>query len=162
MARQGFGAIVSRMGLVTLIGTVVVWIAWFFLTGFTVSVSFFGAAQATTATLWQGLALDPSSNMGAGSHGFLSLIALLFIVLPVAAAFIPLPFAKFLYAAPLLAVLIAWATVEYEFHQMLSLMTQQMGEIPAGLISLSTGYGTYLALLASLAVAARIITAPKN
>jgi hypothetical protein len=162
MAKQGFGAIVARMGLVALIGTIVVWIAWFFLTGFSVSISFFGAAQASTSTLWEGLALDPTANMAAGSHGFLSLIALLFLVLPFAAAFIPLPFAKFLYAGPLLAVLIAWVTVEYEFHQMMSLITQQMGSDAGGLLNLSTGYGTYLALLASVAVAARIVTAPKS
>jgi hypothetical protein len=162
MARQGFGAIVARMGLVTLIATVVVWISWFFLTGFSVSVAFFGAAQATSFTPWEALGLDPSSNMTAGSHGFMSFVVIVFILLPIAAAFIPLPFAKFLYAAPLVALLLAWATVEYEFHQMLSVMTQQMGDIPAGMVSLSTGYGTYLALLASLAVAARIVTAPKS
>jgi len=160
IARKGFGAIISRMGLVTLIAAVFVWIAWFLLTGFTISISFFGAAEAASSTLWNALALDPTSNMAAGSHGFLSLVVIVCILLPFAAAFIPHPLAKFLYAAPLVAVLLAWATVEYEFNHMLSLMTAQMGAIPAGMVTMSTSYGTYLALLASLAVAARIFTAP--
>ncbi|MGB6200790.1 MAG: zinc ribbon domain-containing protein [Candidatus Acidiferrales bacterium] len=162
MAKQGFGAIVGRMGLVTLIATIFAWICWFFMTGFTVSLSFFGAAQGTSVTLWQSLALDPTSNMAVGDHGFFSLVAVVFLLLPFAAAFIPVSFAKFLYAAPLVAVLIAWGTVEYQFSHMLSLMKAQMGDIPSGMIALSTGYGTYLALLASLAVAARIVTAPKS
>jgi hypothetical protein len=162
MARKGFGAIISRMGLVTLIAAVFVWIAWFLLAGFTLSISFFGAAEATSSTLWDSLALDPTSNMAAGSHGFLSLLVIVLILVPFAAAFIPNPLAKYLYAGPLLAVLLAWATVEYEFNHMLSLMTAQMGTIPAGMVTMSTSYGTYLALLASLAVAARILTAPKS
>jgi hypothetical protein len=162
IARKGFGEIISRMGLVTLIGAVIVWIACFLLTGFTISISFFGTAEATSSTLWNALALDPTSNMAAGSHGFLSLVVIVCILLPFAAAFIPHPLAKFLYAAPLLALVLAWATVEYEFNHMLSLMTTQMGAIPAGMVTMSTEYGTYLALLASLAVAARIVTAPKS
>lgn len=162
IARKGFGEIISRMGLLTVIAAVFVWIAWFLLTGFTISISFFGAAEANSSTLWNALALDPTSNMGAGSHGFLSLVVLVLILVPFAAAFIPNPLAKYLYAGPLLAVLLAWATVEYEFSHMLSLMTAQMGAIPAGMVTMSTSYGTYLALLASLAVAARILTAPKN
>jgi hypothetical protein len=59
-----------------------------------------------------------------------------------------------------LAWLLAWATVEYEFSHMLSLMKTQMGDIPAGMFTISTEYGAYLALLASLAVAVRIVTAP--
>jgi hypothetical protein len=162
IARKGFGAIVARMGLVTLIAAIFVWIAWFLLTGFTIAISFFGAAEANSSTIWNALALDPTSNMAAGSHGFLSFLVLVLIVLPFAAPFIRVPFAKYFYAAPLVALLLAWATVEYEFSHMLSLMKAQMGDIPAGMVTMSTSYGTYLALLASLVVAARIFTLKGN
>ena len=63
---------------------------------------------------------------------------LVLIVLPFAAPFIRVPFAKYFYAAPLVALLLAWATVEYEFSHMLSLMKAQMGDIPAGMVTMST------------------------
>ena len=159
--QKGLGAILTRMGLVALIGTIVVWISWFFLTGFTISVPLLGTTQGSSSTLWSALSLDPANNMAAGSFGFLAFVVFICIVLlPFAAAFIPHPLAKFLYGAPLFAWLIGWGTVEYEFSHMLSLVKQQLGADVTGLLALSTGYGAYIALLASLAVAARIVMAP--
>jgi hypothetical protein len=159
--QKGLGAILSRMGLLALIGTLVVWISWFFLPGFTISVPLLGTTQGSSSTLWSALSLDPANNMAAGSFGFLAFVVFICIVLlPFAAAFIPHPLAKFLYGAPLFAWLIGWGTVEYEFSHMLSLVKQQLGADVTGLLSLSTGFGAYLALLASLAVAARIVMSP--
>jgi len=161
MVQKGFGATVARMGMLALIGTVVAWIAWFFLPGFAVSVSMLGTAQGTSSTLWSSLTLDPSNNMAPGSFGFLSIVAFICVVLlPIAAAFIPHPLAKYLYGGPLFAWLIAWGSVEYEFSHMMGVIKQQLGADVGGLLSMSMQYGGYIALLAGLAVAARIFIAP--
>lgn len=157
IAQQGVGALAARMGKVALIATVIVWIAWFFMPGLGFSVSFFGAGQTKSYTLWDALSLDPSNNMNPGSFGLLNLIVIVGILAPLAALFIRHRQARYLYAAPLACLLIAWFTVQHEFSQLLA---------AAGVAASITGikmlpdYGTFVAGLASLVVAARVLKGP--
>jgi hypothetical protein len=154
MARQGAGALVARMGKVTLAAAVVIWLAWFFMPGLGFSVSFFGAGQTKSFTLWDALTLDPNNNMNPGSIGFLNLLVLAGIAAPFVASFLRNRQARFLYAAPLACLLIAWITIEYEFSQVLA-----ASGITANIagIKLLPDYGTVVAGVASLVVAARVL-----
>jgi len=157
IARQGVGALAARMGKVTLTATVILWISWFFMPGLTFSISFLGAGQSRSFTLWDVLALEPSNNMNPGSHGFLSLVVIAGIVAPIAASFIRRPYARYLYAAPLACLLIAWFAIQHEFNQLLS-----AAGIAADLagFKISPAYGTYTIALAGLVVAARVFKRP--
>ena len=116
IARQGVGTLASRMGKVALGAAVLLWIAWFFMPVLSVK----QLAVARPITIWDLLALDLSNEMlplqlVPGSHGLLSIIGLLAIAAPFAAAFIRRPRAKFLYAMPLAFVVLmvvatAWNT----------------------------------------------------
>lgn len=154
IARQGAGALVARMGKVTLAAAVAVWLAWFFMPGLGFSVSFFGAGQTKSFTLWDALTLDPNNNMNPGSIGFLNLVVIAGIAAPFVASFLRQKWARFLYAAPLACLLIAWFTVEYEFNQVLA-----ASGIAANItgIKLLPDYGTVVAGVASLVVAARVL-----
>jgi hypothetical protein len=159
MASQGVGALAARMGKVTLIATAILWVSWFFMPGLTFSMSFLGAGQSRSFTLWEALAFDPANNMNPGSHGFLSLVVIAGIVAPIAACFIRRPYARYLYAAPLACLLVAWFAIQHGFSQLLA-----AAGIAADLAGykMSPAYGTYMIALASLAVAARLLKRPSN
>ena len=92
--------------------------------------------------------------MNPGSIGFLNLVVIAGIVAPFVASFIRQTQARYLYAAPLACLLIAWFTIEYEFNQVLA-----ASGIAANItgIKLSPDYGTFVAGVASLVVAARVL-----
>ena len=120
-ASQGVATLVARMGKAALAATVILWIAWFFMPGLGFSVNFFGVGQTKSFTLWDALSLDPINNMNPGSSGLLNLIVIVGIVAPLAASFIQHPQARYLYAAPLACLLIAWFTIQRELGQALAL-----------------------------------------
>jgi hypothetical protein len=153
-ARRGVNALAARMGKVALISTVILWIAWFFMPGLSFSVSFFGAGQSKSFTLWDALALDPGNNMNPGSHGFLSLVVIAGIVAPIAASFIRRPYARYLYAAPLACLLVAWFTIQHEIDQVLA-ASGLAADLAA--FKMSPDYGAFIIALASLVVAARVL-----
>jgi hypothetical protein len=99
IAKQGVGALALRMGTATLIATVAVWVAWFFLPAF--SVEFFLVSRSFT--FWEILGINQAtlSNPAATDHGFFALIGLLAIAAPFAVPFVRHPRAKLLNAAPL-------------------------------------------------------------
>ncbi|HXM41566.1 MAG TPA: hypothetical protein VN924_09955 [Bryobacteraceae bacterium] len=163
IAREGVGALAGRMGKAALAATVVLWIAWFCMPGVILSFSVIGLERSRSITFWDALALDPYNNMNPGSHGFLSLVVLACIAAPFAAPFIRHRRARYLYAAPLACLVLAWFTVQRELDQAFALLQQQYG-VAAGAagFSISPGYGTWIIALASLAVAALLLKRPAS
>jgi uncharacterized protein (TIGR03437 family) len=163
IARQGVGALAARMGKAALAATVVLWIAWFCMPGLILSFSVIGLERSRSITFWDALALDPYNNMNPGSHGFLSLVVLACLAAPLAAPFIRHRRARYLYAAPLACLMVAWFTVQRELDQAFALLQQQYG-VAAGAagFSISPGYGTWIIVLASLAVAALLLKHPAS
>lgn len=158
IAQQGVGTLAARMGKVALASTVIVWISWFFMPGAGFSISFLGVGQTKSFTLWDALSLDPKNNMNPGTFGLLNLLVIAAILAPFAASFVRQKWARWLYAAPLAGLLVAWIAIESDFSEAVS----GSGSIAAGLtgIKLVPEYGTFLAALASLVVAARVLRRP--
>jgi hypothetical protein len=112
IARQGVGALASRMGTAALVATVIVWVAWFFLPF--VKIEFFLLNR--TLTYWDFLALDMTNPQSpTGSRGLLGLLGMLCLVAPVARPFIQHARARFLNAAPLAFILLGYLLVYLRF-----------------------------------------------
>jgi hypothetical protein len=105
IAKQGVGALALRMGTPTLVAAVAVWVAWFFMSAF--SVEFFLVSRSFT--FWQILGISEAtlSNPAASDHGFFALIGLVAIAAPFAVPFVGHPRAKLLNAAPLAYIVAA-------------------------------------------------------
>ena len=85
IAKQGVGALATRMGTVALVATVIVWVAWFFLPF--AKIEFFLLNR--TLTFWEFLALDMTNLQSpTGSRGILGLLGMLCLVAPVARPFV--------------------------------------------------------------------------
>jgi hypothetical protein len=101
MAQEGVGALAKRMGTVALASAVVVWIAWFFLPAAGVSGGFAGNMSWT---FWDLMGVDFTSGLGlvpgTANHGAFAYLGLLCIIAPFVAPFLRMPWAKYLYAAP--------------------------------------------------------------
>ena len=105
IAKQGVGALATRMGTAALVATVIVWVAWFFLPF--VKIEFFLLNR--TLTFWDFLALDMANPQSpTGSRGLIGLLGMLCLVAPVARPFVQHAKARFLNAAPLAFVLAAY------------------------------------------------------
>jgi len=104
IAKQGVGALATRMGTSTLVATVVLWVAWFFLPA--VKLEFFLLNR--TFTFWEYLAMDVTNpQTPTGSHGLLGLLGLACILAPVARPFVQHAKARYLNAAPLAFLVVA-------------------------------------------------------
>ena len=104
IAKQGVGALATRMGMSALVATVVLWVAWFFLPA--VNLDFFLLNRSFT--FWEYLAMSLNNPQSpTGSRGILGLLGLLCIVAPVARPFVQHAKAKYLNAAPLAFILVA-------------------------------------------------------
>ena len=110
IAKQGVGALATRMGTAALVATVVLWVAWFFLPA--VKVEFFLLNRSFT--FWEFRALDMANPQNpTGSRGLLGLLGMLCLVAPVARPFVSHVKARYLDAAPLAfitlsALLVYW------------------------------------------------------
>jgi len=116
IARKWINVLAARMGKVGLGAAVVLWIAWFFMPTVTILQDF---VVSRALTFWEFLALSLSNELVplhfvAVSHGLLSIIGLAAIAAPFAAPFVRHPRAKFLYAMPLLFLILAGMDVSYE------------------------------------------------
>ncbi len=112
IAKQGVGALATRMGTAALVATVIVWVAWFFLPF--AKIEFFLLNR--TLTLWDFLALDMTNPQSpTGSRGFLGVLGMLCLVAPVARPFVQHARARFLNAAPLAFVLVGYLLVYLRF-----------------------------------------------
>jgi hypothetical protein len=104
IAKQGVGALATRMGMSALIATVVLWVAWFFLPA--VKLDFFLLNRSFS--FWEYLAMSMNNPQSpTGSRGILGLLGVLCLVAPVARPFIQHAKAKYLNAAPLAFILVA-------------------------------------------------------
>jgi hypothetical protein len=112
IAKQGVGALATRMGKAALIATVVLWIAWFLLPF--VKIEFFLLNR--TLTFWEFLALDMTNPQSpVGSRGLVGLLGMLCLVAPVARPFVQHAKARFLNAAPLAFILVGYLLVYLRF-----------------------------------------------
>ena len=109
IASQGASTLLARIGKVTAVATVILWIAWFYLPALTVAVPFLGPR---TFTAWEILSLDLNNQLTIvpGSSGLLNILGLVALAAPLAVPFMRHPLAKFLYAMPLAFVLLFAAT----------------------------------------------------
>lgn len=155
LAQQGIGALAARMGKIALGATVVIWIAWFLLPGAKFDL---GLAGAKSFTFWEFLGFDLNDPAafatGVINHGFFSLLGLVAIAAPFAAPFIKDPRAKFLNALPIAYVVIAIVAQRWNISRAAGPVASEV------LKSLSIGIGTYVLIIAALALAAQALMRP--
>lgn len=149
MAKQYLSQLTARMGAVTLVSAVVLWIAWFFMPGYKFDLGFLGSK---TYTLWQFLGLN-LQQLGTVeiSHGFGDFLGILCIAVPFVVPFIKDPRARFANALPLVYLLIAIFAQRSSIIKLLS----GGGSDPSSVLSMRIG--TYLVLLAGAVIAARAL-----
>jgi hypothetical protein len=160
IAKQGVGALAARMGKVPMIATVLLWFAWFFLPSFSVNM----IVDTKSFTYWEFLGIDFGHSMAGFSvdHGFFSVIGFLAILAPFVAPFVPHPNAKYLNAAPLAFLVLAFLKFKWEISHALGQSAKEMGEFGAEMAkaaqqtlsdAISTSWGLYVLVLAAIVVA---------
>jgi hypothetical protein len=160
IAKQGVGALAARMGKVPMIATVVMWFAWFFLPAFTASM----IIDSKSFTFWEFLGIDFGHSMAGFSvdHGFFSIIGFLAILAPFVAPFVPHPKAKFLNAAPIAFLVLAFIRFKWDISHALGQSAKEMGDFGAEMAkaaqqtlsdAISTSWGLYVLVLAAIVVA---------
>lgn len=169
MARKGVGALAARMGKVALGASAVLWIAWFFLPAlkfsmFMVSMSF---------TFWEVLGADVGrQGFGGESHGLFALIGFVAIASPFVAPFLRHPRARFLNAAPLAFLVLAFLKMRWEIGSAVGQMNKAAGQITpqmqkfaadmaetamkSMMSAISVGYGTYVLVAAAIVMAVQV------
>jgi hypothetical protein len=160
IAKQGVGALAARMGKVPLSATVLVWFAWFFLPSFSVNM----IVDSKSFTYWEFLGIDFGHSMAGFSvdHGFFSVIGFLAILAPFVAPFVPHPNAKFLNAAPLAFLVLAFIKFKWEISHALGQSAKEMGQFGEEMAkaaqqtlsdAISTSWGLYVLILGAIVVA---------
>src|SRR5579862_4176203 len=151
IAQQGVGALAARMGKVALGTVVVLWVVWFFVPSY--SITLLGAGQSFT--FWDFLGIDMGGFAGPMvSHGFFSMLGILAIAAPFAAPFIKDPRAKYLNALPLAYIIIAIISVRMSVSRNLG----PMGGSFSDLVSMQIGL--YILIAAGLVLAAQAVMKP--
>jgi hypothetical protein len=150
LAKHYLSQLAARMGTSTLVSAVVVWIAWFFLSGYKLGLGFMGSR---TFTLWEflGLNLQQAGTIEI-SHGFWAVLGILCIALPFAAPFVEDPRAKFANALPLAYSLIAIFAQRSSIIKILSIPG-----VSDASSALSMQLGSYLVLAAGVVLASRAL-----
>jgi hypothetical protein len=176
MARKGFGVLAARMGKVALGASAVLWLAWFFLP----ALKFSMFSVSTSLTFWDVLGTNLGHRgVAVESHGLFALLGFAAIVAPFAAPFWRHPWARFLNAAPLVYVVVAFVRVRWGISSAAS-AAGQMGRAGAGMISpemqtyvdqmtkaavksvtdaMSIGFGAYVLLAAAIVLALHALKA---
>lgn len=114
IAKQGVGALATRMGTAALVATVVLWVAWFFLPA--VTIEFFLLNRSFT--FWEFLALDMTNPQSpTGSRGLLGLLGMLCLLGPVARPFVQHAKARYLNAAPLAFIVVSSLLVYWQLSR---------------------------------------------
>jgi hypothetical protein len=160
IAKQGVGALAARMGKVPMIASVLLWFAWFFLPAFSVNM----IIDSKSFTFWEFLGIDFGHSMAGFSvdHGFFSVIGFLAILAPFVAPFVPHPKAKFLNAAPIAFLLLAFIRFKWDISHALGQSAKEMGDFGAEMAkaaqqtlsdAISTSWGLYVLVLAAIVVA---------
>lgn len=169
IAKQGVGALAARMGQVALGATVLLWIAWFFLPSFSINM----IIDSKSFTYWEFLGIDLGRTMAGFSvdHGFFSIIGLLAIIAPFAAPFISHPKAKFLNAAPLTYLVLAFLKFRWDISHALGQSAKEMGQFGEEMAKaasqamndmISTSWGLYVLVLAAIVIAVYAIKPRAN
>ena len=155
LARQGIGAMAARMGTVALCAAVLLWIAWFFFPAANLS----GRAVASESYTFWGLIGTNFTNMllmeRATSHGLFSIMGLVAIAAPFAAPFIRTAWARYLNAAPLACVLVAWIAIYINEHSAFGVIAIEEGVSP-----FSLGWGIFVVTIAAIVLAAGALKKP--
>ena len=114
IAKQGVGALATRMGTAALVATVVLWVAWFFLPA--VKVEFLLLNRSFT--FWEFLAMDMTNpNSPTGSRGLIGLLGMLCLVAPVVRPFVRHAKARYLNAAPLAFIVVGFLLVYWRLSR---------------------------------------------
>jgi hypothetical protein len=155
--------ILTPLGLMPFVATILCWICWFELPGVTISA--LGAMQPGL-TLWGALAFGKteSGSMeigGDASHGILSVLVVICLLAPFAAPFIRHRLARFIYAAPLFGFVVGGLAIASALNEFNSIAGQNGGAV-ASPIQTSFGFGAYLAGLLSIVAAAGVVTSARS
>jgi hypothetical protein len=158
-ARQGIGALAARMGKVALAVTLILWIAWFFTPALTIGEGLSNASKSFT--FWDLVGLDPNTNIVTtpASHGLFGLLGLLAIAAPFGSPFMRNPKARYLYAMPLGYLVIAVFVILSDFNTFFGHIYSSLADAMK-VLSFSFGYGTYVLVITSLFLAARVLKRP--
>jgi hypothetical protein len=150
LAKEGLGALVEKMGMVPACTAAVIWIAWFFFPAAGVAG---GGVTAVTFTFWNLLGTDFNSlpsALGVGAdHGLFSFLGLLAIAAPFAAPFLKTAWSRYLNAAPLGYILIAWIVIYWNENKAFGELAKIAGESP-----FSFSWGIFALLIAAGVLAA--------
>jgi hypothetical protein len=155
--------ILTPLGLMPFVATILCWICWFELPGVTISA--LGAMQPGL-TLWGALAFGKteSGSMeigGDASHGILSVLVVICLLAPFAVPFIRHRLARFIYAAPLFGFVVGGLAIASALNEFNSIAGQNGGAV-ASPIQTSFGFGAYLAGLLSIVAAAGVVTSARS
>lgn len=155
--------ILTPLGLMPFVATILCWICWFELPGVTISA--LGAMQPPL-TLWGALAFGKteSGSMeigGDASHGILSVLVVICLLAPFAVPFIRHRLARFIYAAPLFGFVVGGLAIASALNEFNSIAGQNGGAV-ASPIQTSFGFGAYLAGLLSIVAAAGVVTSARS
>ena len=150
VAKHYLSQLATRMGTVTLVSAVGLWIAWFFLPGYKLDMGFLGSK---TYTIWEFLGLD-LERVGQVeiSHGFWAILGVLCLLVPFVAPFVKDARARFANALPLVYSVIAI------YGQRSSIIKAFEGPgVNDAASALSMQIGGYVVLLAAAVIAARAL-----
>jgi hypothetical protein len=151
--QNGIRALAARMGAVTLSIAVLIWIIWFLVHAAGVGG---GGADIASYTFWTLIGTDFNdqiSVMGGGhARTWLRIIGFCAIAMPFLAPFIRETWSRYLNAAPLAIVVLAWLVLHEN-------MADSLGQMGAD-NPFSYKWGFYLLLVACLALAANALKKP--
>ena len=155
LARQGIGAMAARMGKVAFGAAVLLWIAWFFFPAASLS----GRVVVPQSYTFWGLIGTNFTNMllmqRATSHGLFAIIGLVASAAPFAAPFIQTAWARYLNAAPLAYVLVAWVAIYLNEHSAFGVIAIEEGANPFAL-----SWGIFVLTIAAIVLAAGALKKP--
>jgi hypothetical protein len=155
LAEQGVSALASRMGKVALGATVFVWIAWFFFPAASLAG---GLVPGSSFTFWDLLGVDfnPQTFAGLGiNHGLFAFIGLLAIAAPFAAPFIKAAWSKYLNAAPIAYIVLAFLMIYINQNKAFGDVAKLTGTNP-----FSFSWGIYLLALGAIVLGTGALKKP--
>lgn len=159
IARQGVGELAARMGKVTMGAAIIHAIAWFSFPALTLGENFSNAAR--TLTLRNLVGIDPNTNLETtpSNHGLFALLGLLAIAAPFAAPFLRNRKARFLYAVPLVYLVIAVFVICSDLNTLFGRHYANFVDA-MNLLGFSIGYGTFVLVIATLVLAVQVLRQP--
>ncbi len=155
LAKQGIGAMAARMGKVPFGAAVLLWIAWFLLPAANLSGR---AVYNQSYTFWSLIGTDFTSMLlmqRATSHGLFTIIGLIASAAPFAVPFLRTSWARYLNAAPLAYVLVAWIAIYLDENKAFGTIAIEEGANP-----FSLSWGIFVLTFAAIVLAAGALKKP--